>query len=188
MAAHQAPPSLGFSRQEHWSGLPFPSPMRESKVARSCLTLHDPMDCNPPGSTVPGILQARTMKWVAMSFSGRWPQWYVIPLKLDPIEPHYKIHLVCICEISPYQRKGNKMRELAECLPVHRARMRGFWNTGVGEFSKRILSTLCLKVLFHAVWKDERRDIFPSLENYKGLMSVKVNENETVSLLPQHPS
>ena len=28
-AAHQAPPSLGFSRQEHWSGLPFPSPMRE---------------------------------------------------------------------------------------------------------------------------------------------------------------
>ena len=31
MAAHQAPPSLGFSRQEHWSGLPFPSPMHESK-------------------------------------------------------------------------------------------------------------------------------------------------------------
>ena len=29
MAAHQAPPSLGFSRQEHWSGLPFPSPMHE---------------------------------------------------------------------------------------------------------------------------------------------------------------
>ena len=31
MAAHQAPPSLGFSRQEHWSGLPFPSPMHESE-------------------------------------------------------------------------------------------------------------------------------------------------------------
>ena len=30
-AAHQAPPSLGFSRQEHWSGLPFPSPMHEVK-------------------------------------------------------------------------------------------------------------------------------------------------------------
>ena len=39
--AHQAPPSLGFSRQEHWSGLPFPSPMHESEseVAQSCLTL-----------------------------------------------------------------------------------------------------------------------------------------------------
>ena len=31
MAAHQAPPSLGFSRQEHWNGLPFPSPMHESE-------------------------------------------------------------------------------------------------------------------------------------------------------------
>ena len=31
MAAHQAPPSLGFSRQDHWSGLPFPSPVHESE-------------------------------------------------------------------------------------------------------------------------------------------------------------
>ena len=40
-AAHQAPPFLGFSRQEHWSGLPFPSPMRESekwKGSRSVTT------------------------------------------------------------------------------------------------------------------------------------------------------
>ena len=29
--SHQAPPSLGFSRQEHWSGLPFPSPMHQSE-------------------------------------------------------------------------------------------------------------------------------------------------------------
>ena len=34
MAAQQAPPSLGFSRQEHWSGLPFPSPMHESEKWR----------------------------------------------------------------------------------------------------------------------------------------------------------
>ena len=32
MAAHQAPLSLGFSRQEHWSGLPFPSPVHESEM------------------------------------------------------------------------------------------------------------------------------------------------------------
>ena len=36
MAAHQAPPSLGFSRQEHWSGLPFPSPMHESEKWKWC--------------------------------------------------------------------------------------------------------------------------------------------------------
>ena len=51
MAAHEAPSSLGFSRQEHWSGLPFPSPMRESEVAQSGPTLSDPMDCSLPGSS-----------------------------------------------------------------------------------------------------------------------------------------
>ena len=33
-AAHQAPPSLGFSRQEHWSGLPFPSPMHKGEKGK----------------------------------------------------------------------------------------------------------------------------------------------------------
>ena len=60
-AAHQAPPSLGFSRQEHWSGLPFPSPMHESEseVAQSYPTLSDPMDCSLPGSSVHGINSSR---------------------------------------------------------------------------------------------------------------------------------
>ena len=72
MAAHQAPPSLGFSRQEHWSGLPFPSPMHkvksESEVAQSCPTLSDPMDCLLPGSPVHGIFQARVLEWGAIAF------------------------------------------------------------------------------------------------------------------------
>ena len=70
-AAHQAPPSLGFSRQEHWSGLPFPSPMHESEseVAQSCPTLCDPMDCSLPGSSVHGIFQARVLGWGALAFS-----------------------------------------------------------------------------------------------------------------------
>ena len=71
MAAHQAPPSLGFSKQEHWSGLPFPSPMHESEkeVAQSCPTLSDPRDCSPPGSSVHGIFQARVLEWGAIAFS-----------------------------------------------------------------------------------------------------------------------
>ena len=73
MAAHQAPLSLGFSRQEHWSGLPFPSPMHESEseseAAQSCPTLCDPMDCSPPGSSVHGIFQARVLEWGAIAFS-----------------------------------------------------------------------------------------------------------------------
>ena len=39
------------------------------KVAQSCLTLCDPMDCSPPGSSVHGILQARILEWVAMPSS-----------------------------------------------------------------------------------------------------------------------
>ena len=40
-----------------------------AKSLQSCLTLCDPIDGSPPGSTVPGILQARTLEWVAISFS-----------------------------------------------------------------------------------------------------------------------
>ena len=51
MAAYQAPLSLGFSRQEHWSGLPFPSPVHESEseLAQSCPT---------PWTEEPGRLQS----------------------------------------------------------------------------------------------------------------------------------
>ena len=40
-----------------------------AKLLQSCLTLCDPRDGSPPGSPVPGILQARTLEWVAISFS-----------------------------------------------------------------------------------------------------------------------
>ena len=41
----------------------------DAKSLQSCLTLCDPIDGSPPGSAVPGILQARTLEWVAISFS-----------------------------------------------------------------------------------------------------------------------
>ena len=47
-----------------------------AKSLQSCLTLHDPIDGSPPGSPVPGILQARTLEWVAISFSNGW-KWKV---------------------------------------------------------------------------------------------------------------
>ena len=40
-----------------------------AKSLQSCPTLRDPIDSSPPGSAVPGILQARTLEWVAISFS-----------------------------------------------------------------------------------------------------------------------
>ena len=77
-AAHQAPPSLGFSRQENWSGLPFPSPMMkvksESEIAQSCQTPSNPMDCSAPGSSVHGVFQARVLEWGAIAFSQEVPR------------------------------------------------------------------------------------------------------------------
>ena len=95
---------MGFSRQEYWSELPFPSPgylpnpgikpaspvlagglftseqpgkpigflaaaAAAAKLLQLCLTLCDPIDGSPPGSPVPGILQARTLEWAASAFS-----------------------------------------------------------------------------------------------------------------------
>ena len=70
----------------HWAGdaiqtshpLSFPSPpaAAAAKSLQSCPTLCDPTDGSPPGSPVPGILQARTLEWVAISFSNAW-KWKV---------------------------------------------------------------------------------------------------------------
>ena len=43
-----------------------------AKLLQSCLTPCDPVDGRPPGSPVPEILQARTLEWVAISFSNAW--------------------------------------------------------------------------------------------------------------------
>ena len=111
-AAQPAPLFMGFSWQEYWNGLPFPSPeglsdpgielafpgspalqmdsfplppenpsnlnillfsqaaaAAAAKSLQSCPTLCDPIHGSPPGSPVPGILQARTLEWVATAFS-----------------------------------------------------------------------------------------------------------------------
>ena len=85
-AAHQAPATMGFSRQEYGSGVPLEMSAIKGagkcgflfwvavcacilSLLQSCPTLCDPMDCNLPGSSVHGILQARILEWVAISFS-----------------------------------------------------------------------------------------------------------------------
>ena len=54
-----------------------------AKSLQSCATLCDPIGGSPPGSAVPGILQARTLEWVAVSFSNSW-KWKV---KVKPLSP-----------------------------------------------------------------------------------------------------
>ena len=55
-----------------------------AKSIQPCPTLCDPIDSSPPGSPVPGILQARTLEWVAISFSNAWT-WKVKVKSLSPV-------------------------------------------------------------------------------------------------------
>ena len=56
-----------------------------AKSLQSCLTLCDPIDGSPPGSPVPGIFQARTLEWVAISFSNAW-KWKVKVKSLSRVQ------------------------------------------------------------------------------------------------------
>ena len=60
------PSSSEYKKGEAWVAA------AAAKLLQSCLTLCGPIDCSLPGSPVPGILQARTLEWVAISFSNAW--------------------------------------------------------------------------------------------------------------------
>ena len=59
----------------HWTG-DYTLSSATAKSLQSCPTLCNPIDSSPPGSPVPGILQARTLEWVVISFSNAW-KWKV---------------------------------------------------------------------------------------------------------------
>ena len=101
--AHQAPPSMGFSRQEHWTRLPVPSSKEtiERKKVKSLSRVQlsvTPMDCSLPGSSIHGVFQARVLEWVASSFS------------IDTTEHRLSKHKI---QIQP-QEKGTRDPKLNE--------------------------------------------------------------------------
>ena len=69
----------GFKQGHHWFftwSKKRNAAAAAAKSLQSCPTLSDPIDGSPPGSPIPGILQARTLEWVAISFSNAW-KWKV---------------------------------------------------------------------------------------------------------------
>ena len=52
-----------------WEPMDYAAAAAAAKSLQSCLTLCDPIDSSPPGSAIPGILQARTLEWAVISFS-----------------------------------------------------------------------------------------------------------------------
>ena len=122
---YQAPPSMGFSREEYWSGLPFPSPgylpdpgieptspalaggffTTEPLVAvlltQSCPNLCNPMDYSSLGSSVHGILQARILEWLAITYSS------------SPSQPRDQTQVSCTAgRFFTISAKGKPLRKL----------------------------------------------------------------------------
>ena len=75
-------PCLGKWSLNHWTSREVPA---AAKSLQSCPTLCDPIDGSPPGSPVSGILQARTLGWVAISFSNAW-KWKVKGKSLSRVQ------------------------------------------------------------------------------------------------------
>ena len=72
----------------------------ESEVAKSCLTLSDPMDCSLPGSSIHGIFQARVLEWVAIAFSEMMVEeyYFLSASKVPAIPQAFKLDLLqCAC-------------------------------------------------------------------------------------------
>ena len=92
-----------------WSGSPLLLwPAATAKSLQSCLTLCDPIDGSPPGSPVPGILQARTLEWVAISFSMKVKSESEVaqscPIPCDPMDcglPGSSVNLLISLLIPP---------------------------------------------------------------------------------------
>ena len=144
MAAHQAPPSLGFSRQEHWSGLPFPSPMHESekwKWSRSVVS-----------DSLATPWTAAYQAPPSMGFS-RQEYWSGVPL-----------HTGQLISLS-WRRKWQHAEYSCLKNPIHR----GAWRAAV-QGSKRVnnLSTTSISTLVcHLkMWKIISISFIHSLDSY----------------------
>ena len=100
-----------------------------AKSLQSCPTLCDPIDGSPPSSAVPGILQARTLEWVAISFSIAW-KWKVKVKSLS------RVQLVATPWTAAYQAPpsmGFSRQEYWNGLPLPSPFIIGDWNAKVGS-------------------------------------------------------
>ena len=99
----------------------------ESEVAQSCLTLSDPMDCSPPGSSIHGIFQARVLEWGVIAFSVnfvskcllKWPSYFAFPSAMNErsccsiLLP--TLGIVCVLDFS----HCNRYVMVSSCFNLH---------------------------------------------------------------------
>ena len=130
---------ISQARILEWVAISFPEPPGKPKYCSaaaaaataksllSCLTLGDPIDGSPPGSTVPGILQARTLEWVAISFSNAW-KWKLTVKSLSRVRPSATHGLQPTRLLHPWDFPGKSTGVGCHCL---------LRNTALGGFNQR---------------------------------------------------
>ena len=159
-----------------------------AKSLQSCPTLCDPIDGSPPGSAVPGILQARTLEWVAISFSNAWSEkWKEVaqscPTLSDPMD----------CSLPGSSVRGIFQARVLEwgatafsILAIVKSAFSYFYLSNLGCFHLSAGLPPCTKVLFHSqllnVTPPEIKDNF--IQNY--LCQVYLRDSRLLLLcLPQ---
>ena len=137
-----------------------------AKSLQSCPTLCDPTDGSPPGSPVPGILQARTLEWVAISSSNAW-KWKV--KSLSPVRPSVTPWTAAF-QAPPSMRFSRQeywsgVPLPSPNIPISCLLKRLQWNHMAGKFGRFYFLQLCLheKTLFTPLTLGK-----PHLQNEKG--------------------
>ena len=100
---------------------------------QSCPTLCDPIDGSPPGFPVPGILQARTLEWVAISFSNGW-KWKV---KVKLLSPVWLLSIPWTAAFQAPPSMGFSRQEYWSGVPLLSPSL------GITTFKYRLISFMC---------------------------------------------
>ena len=92
----------------------------ESEVAQSCPTIHDPMDCSPPGSSIHGIFQARVLEWGAIAFSDAKVMGSQKSLgREDPLEDGMATHSRILAWKIPWTEKPGGLQSMGSLRVRH---------------------------------------------------------------------
>ena len=105
--------NLGF----YYPSIAFKGSAATAKSLQLCPTLCDPVDSSPPGSPVPGILQARTLEWVAISFTNAW-KWKVKVKSLSRVRLFQPPGLQPTRLLRPWDFPGRSTRVGCHCFTV----------------------------------------------------------------------
>ena len=117
-----------------------------AKSLWSCPTLCDPIDGSPPGSSVPGILQARILEWVAISFSNAW-KWKVKVKSLSRAQLQWPHGLQPTRLLHPWDFPGKSTGVGCHCLLLITATVLANFSVSASCWQPPILRACCIFIL-----------------------------------------